>query len=153
MRLKNIFSTLTCMLLACAVGFADQSPERQYSKSGINRMFRDVHTPDPPSYSNSEIKKMMRDAATPEYFTRLADYFDFRAVEFEQKSRDQVKELERLLALHYHARSYPEQVDQTRRLIWRYKAQADEYSDRANTYRDRATASGERKESTVAPSK
>lgn len=146
MRLKSIFSTLTCMLLVCGVGFADHLPEQQYSKSGINSMFRDAHTPDPPSYSHSEIKKMIRDAANPEDYTRLADYFDFQAVKFEQKSQDQVKELERLLALHYHARSYPEQVQYTRQLIKRYKTQADEYSSRADSYRDRATATGATKE-------
>jgi hypothetical protein len=153
MRLTNMFSALSCILLMCGVGFAGQLPEKQYSKIGINRMFRDAHTPDPPSYSHSEIRKMIHEAANSEDYARLADYFDYQAVKFEQKSRDQVKELERLLALHYHARNYPEQVEYTRQLIKRYKSQADEYSSRADSYRDRATANGETKESVVVPSK
>jgi hypothetical protein len=102
-------------------------------------MFLDARAPGiAPTYSRSEVKKMVRDAKTPEDFNRLADYFDYRSLEFEQKSQEQVKELQRLLALPYHARTYQSQVDYTRELIKRYKAQAQAYSTQADAYRENA---------------
>ena len=101
------------------------------------RMFLDARAPDlPPRYSASEIKKMIHDAKAPDDFRRLADYFDFRAMEFEQKAEVQLKELQRLLALRYHARIYATQVDNTRELMKRYKAQAQKCSARATAYRE-----------------
>lgn len=104
-------------------------------KDGMRRMFLDARAPDlPPRYRNSEVAKMINDAMTPDDFLRLADYFDFRAMEFKQKSNEQLKELQRLLALPFHSRAYPTQVDINRELIKRYKAQADTFSARATTY-------------------
>jgi len=106
-------------------------------------MFVGARAPDyPPRYSRSEIKKMTHNAKTSEDYERLADYFDFRAMEFEQKSQDQLKELERLLALSYRAKSYPMQVDSAREFLRRYKAQAQECSARAAAYREHATGGG-----------
>ena len=99
-------------------------------------MFLDAHAPDqPPKYSRSEIKKMIRDAKTSEDFERLGNYFDYQSLEFKQKAEEQVNELERLLALRYHAKSYPIQVDYTRELIKEYRIKADECSARANASR------------------
>ena len=136
-------SALLFMLVACGVGFA--SPlNAQRSEGGVNRMFLDAHAPDYPSkYSRSEIKKMIRDANTSADYERLADYFDYRALELEQKSRDEMKELQRLVAGPFHARSYPIQVDSARESIRRYKAQTQECSARAEAYREHATASKE----------
>jgi hypothetical protein len=142
-RLK-VLCALAFMLPACGVGFAAKSPGQQYSKLGINRMFVDARTPDyPPKYSRSEIKRMIHDAKTSEDCERLADYFDFRAMELEQKSQDQLKELERLLALRFHAKSYPARVDSTLELMRRYKAQAQECSARADAYREHISLGGE----------
>ncbi len=66
---------------------------------------------------------------------RLGNYYDYQSLVFKQKAEEQVNELERLLALRYHAKSYPIQVDYTRELIKEYRIKADECSDRANTYR------------------
>ena len=134
---------MAALFIACGVGVVAQAPTQQYSKGGINRMFLNANAPDQPTYSRSEAKKMIRDVKTSEDFGRLADYFDYRAMEFEQKSREQEKELERLLALPFHSRSYPAQVDYTRDLIKRYKAQAQECSNRADAYREDATAGNE----------
>ena len=140
-----VLSTLAAIFIASGVAFAGQSPEPDYSKSRISRMFLDAHAPDQPGYSSSEIKRMIQDAKTPEDFGWLADYFDYQALESDAKSQAQIKELDRLLALPYHARSYPAQLDRTRELIKRYKAQAQECSARADSYRDRITAIGETK--------
>jgi hypothetical protein len=137
MSSHRVFSTLACLFIACGVAFA--SPAQQYSKSGMNKMFRDCHTPDP-TYNSGEMKKLMHHAATPADYGKLADYFDYRSMQYEQKSDDDLKELERLMALPYHARTYPAQVDSTRELIKSDKAKADKYSARADTYRQHANA-------------
>lgn len=135
------FLTQAWKFIACCAGVAAQSPSRQYAGSRISRMFLDAHAPDQPKYSRSEIKAMIRNAKTPDDFMRLADYFDYQALEYEQKSQDELKELQRLLALRYHARTYPTQVSNTRDLIARYKAKVQECSARADAYRASATAS------------
>jgi hypothetical protein len=134
MRLKHI--TLAAMCMMCAVAFANDSSLQAYGKHRISRMFLDAHAPDqPPKYRRSEIKRMIQGANTPEDFQRLADYFDYQSLVFQQKAEDQVKDLERLLALRFHARSYPTQVEYTRELILQYRTKADECSARADTYR------------------
>jgi hypothetical protein len=129
------------MLVACGAGVAAQSPSQQLPKSRISRMFIDAHSPDEPKYSRSEIKKMVRDAKTSGDFMRLADYFDYQAMGFEQKSQDELVELQRLLAVRFHAKNYPTQVANTRDFITRYKAKAQECSARADIYRTSASAS------------
>ena len=54
-------------------------------------MFLDAHAPDQPNYGRSEVMRMIRDAKTPEDFDRLADCFDGRAMQFEQKLQDEMK--------------------------------------------------------------
>ena len=88
-----------------------------------------------PKYSRSEIKSMIRDARTAEDFERLGNYFDYQSLVYKQKAEEQVNELARLLALRYHAKSYPIQVDYTRELLKEYRIKADECSARANAYR------------------
>ena len=137
MRLKRITFTLAAMCIACAAAVASQSSLQGYSKTGISRLFLDAHAPDqPPKYSRSEIKEMIRNANTSEDFERLADYYDYQSLEFRQKADDQVKELERLLALPFHARSYPTQVEYTRELIKKYRTKADECTTQADAKRE-----------------
>jgi D-alanyl-D-alanine carboxypeptidase len=137
MNSHRVFSTLACMFIACGVAFA--SPAQQYSNGGMNKMFRDVNTSDP-TYTSAEVQKMVHDAATSADYKRLADYFDYRSMQYEQKSDDQLKELQRLLALPYHARTYQSQVDYTREQIKRGRAKAEQYSTQADTYREQANA-------------
>lgn len=143
---NRTFATLLtlamCTLFAAAV--AGQSPS--YGKNGISMMFLDARAPDQPtSYSRSQIKKLIRDASSSEDFSQLADYFDYQALRFQQKGQEQAKELERLLALPHHARSYPTQVEATRDLIRRYRTKAQECVARADAYREQVNASDQMK--------
>lgn len=134
------------MILAAlfAIGASSLLVAQPASKEGIRRMFLNARAPDlPPRYSRSEIRNMIHAAKTPDDFYRLADYFDFRAMEFEQKSEEQLKELQRLLALPYHVRGYATQVDNARELRKRYKAQARECSVRVAAYRAQIAVSTE----------
>jgi hypothetical protein len=107
-------------------------------------MFLDAHAPDLPSrYSRAEIKHMIRDAKTSEDFERLADYFDYQALDYKRKAQEELKELERLAAVRFHPRTYSTQFATTLELIQQYRAKAHECSDRAHVYRELTTASGE----------
>jgi len=143
MRLILTLVTLAAICLAAVRGFAEESLSQGYVKKGISKMFLDAHAPDiPTSYSRAKIKRMMRNARTSEDYEQLADYFDYQALEYEQKARAQVNELQRLVTLSYHARSYPMQFASTRELIQRYRAKAHECSDRARAYREQTSVSG-----------
>ena len=142
MQLKE--TVLALALALCNLCAAGQS--LPHGTGGINKMFLDARAPDQPvRYRHSEIKKMIHDAKSSEDFRQLADYFDYQALEFDQKAQEQLKELQRLLALPYHARSYPTQVEITRNLITRYRTKANECSARADAYREQATASDQMK--------
>lgn len=144
MRMKGILFTLVAMCIVCAAASASQTSLHGYSKNGISRMFLDAHAPDrPPKYSRSEIKKMIRDAKTAEDFERLANYFDYQSLLFEQKADQELNELELLLALRYHAKSYPIQVDYTRERLKEYRTKADACSARASAYRAHTTITGQ----------
>jgi hypothetical protein len=104
--------------------------------------------------NKSEVKHMISTAHTPDDFQRLADYYDQRSAEFERKAGQQEKELDRLLALPFHARSYPTQVETTRNLISNYKTQASTSAGQAREYRRHAkTLAGEAPSGAVAPVK
>jgi hypothetical protein len=141
------------MLIVAGVGFADRSLGQQYSPTPVNKMFIDARNPSiARAYKRSEIKRMICDAKTSSDFERLADYFDYRAMEFEQKSQEELKELERLRALPFHAKSYPTQIDSTLQLLGHYKDQALKCAARADTYRERAKPGNDAKQSTGASS-
>ncbi len=143
--------TMAASSMAVAQKIAERLTRSQDSNVENRRMFLDARAPDlPRRYSASEIKKMIYDAKTPDDFRRLADYLDFRSMEFEQKAEVQLKELQRLLALRFHSRIYATQVDNTRELIKRYKSQAQECSDRATAYRARSTLDAEMVASSIA---
>jgi hypothetical protein len=136
--------TLVSMCILGVQGLAEESLFHEYSRRGVNRMFLDAHAPDtPPRYSRSEVKHMIRDAKTSEDFERLADYFDYQALDYKRKGQEELKELERLAVVRFHPRTYPTQVATTRELIQRYRAKAHECSDRAHGYRELTSASGE----------
>ena len=127
MRLKHI--TLAAMCMVCTAAFANQSSLQVYGKHGISRMFLDAHAPDqPPRYSRSEIKQMIHDATDFRGFRAARRLLRLSILEFKQKANEQVKELERLLALPFHARTYATQVEYTRELIKKYRTKADECS-------------------------
>lgn len=137
--MKLTMLTMATICITCATTFADQPSLHGYTKTGISRMFLNAHAPDqPPRYRRSEIKQMIRDAKTANDFGRLADYFDYQSLKFQQKSGEEVIELERLLAVRFHPRTYGTQLDYTRNLIKTYRTKADECSARANAYRANA---------------
>lgn len=136
MRLKRTLFSLAAMCTVCVVASASQTSLHGYSKNGFSRTFLDARAPDqPPRYKRAEIKRMIQNAKTSEDFERLADYFDFQSLEFEQKANQEVKELERLLVIRFHPRTYSTQVEYTRELIRKYRIKADECYGRANAYR------------------
>ncbi|WP_348265109.1 hypothetical protein P8935_11335 [Telmatobacter sp. DSM 110680] len=136
MRLIRALFSLAAMCIVCAEVAASQTSLHGYSKNGFSRTFLDARASDqPPRYKRTEIKRMIRDAKTTEDFERLADYFDFQSLEFEQKANQEVKELERLLVIRFHPRTYATQVEYTRELIRKYRSKADECYGRANAYR------------------
>lgn len=133
---KTILVLAICNL--CVTGLVGQSPA--YGK--ISRMFLDAHAPDQPvKYRSRDIKKMIQNAKNAEDFIRLANYFDYQALEFQQKTRKQVAELQQLAAQFYHSRSYATQLEGTRELIKQYRTKANECSARSDSYRRRAAES------------
>jgi len=101
-------------------------------------------------YSHADVKRIMKTAHTAEDFRQLASYFDRQAGIYAAKQEAETKELYRLLALPYHARSYPAQVEGTRTRIERFKALSHEYSEQAAGYRAQSIAEG-RSVATFAP--
>jgi hypothetical protein len=152
MRLGNTLLGLASIFVLCGGAVAEEASLHGPSKSGISKMFLDAHAPDlPPRYSHAEVNDMIRDARTSEDYTQLADYFDYQSLEFQQKAQEQLKELERLAALPYHARSYPTQFAYTQELMRRYRAQSHDCTARANMYREHATAIDETERSNLLP--
>jgi hypothetical protein len=92
------------------------------------------------AYDREGIKRLIRTAQTPDAFTRIALYFDRQAEMYAAKSEEEQKELDRLLALPYHARSYPAQVENTRNRIDQFQALSRKSTEQANLYRTRAAA-------------
>jgi len=143
MKLILALLTLAAMCIVSAQGFAEESLLHGYSRSGVNKMFLDAHAPDiPPRYGRAEIKHMIRDAKTSEDFERLADYFDYQALDYKRKAQEELKELERLAAVRFHPRTYATQFAATLERIQQYKAKANDSSDRSHSYRELIAAGG-----------
>ena len=92
------------------------------------------------AYTRADIKRLVQTAQTADEFERLAVYFDRQAEENAAKYEAEQKELDRLLALRYHARSYPTQVESTRNRIDHFKTLSHRCSEQAALYRARAKA-------------
>jgi len=124
---------LTCMIPMCALGQASNlisiSTLQQESEIAT-------------AYTRADIKHMMKTAQTADEFEGLAFYFDRQAEEYAAKYEAEQKELDRLLALRYHARSYPAQVESTRNRIDHFKALSHRCSEQAALYRASAKAAG-----------
>jgi hypothetical protein len=92
------------------------------------------------AYSRSDIHRLMKTAHTPEDFGHLADYFERQAEIYAAKYDSEQTELDRLLALRYHARSYPAQLEGTRNRMEHFKALSRKCSEEAAAYRLRMKA-------------
>jgi hypothetical protein len=82
----------------------------------------------------------MTSAQTAVEFGQLATYFDRQAEMYAARYETEEKELYRLLALPYHARSYPAQVESTRNRIDHFKALPHKCSEQAALFRAREKA-------------
>jgi hypothetical protein len=94
------------------------------------------------AYSRAVVKRLMASAQTAVEFEQLAAYFDHQAEIDAAKYEAEEKELYRLLALPYHARSYPAQVENTRNRIDHFKALSHKCSEQAALFRARAKDDG-----------
>jgi hypothetical protein len=94
------------------------------------------------AYSREDMKRLIRTAQTPEEFGQIAAYWDRQAETYAAKCDAEEKELYRLLALPFHARSYPAQVESTRDRIDHFKALYRKCAEQANLYHARANADG-----------
>lgn len=90
-----------------------------------------------PAFSRTDVKRLMRTAHTSEDFRQLAGYFDRQAQIYAAKHESEEKELCRLLALPYHARSYSAQLEGARTRVSRYEALSRKCSAQAALYRAR----------------
>ena len=90
------------------------------------------------AYTRTDVKHLVQTAQTAGEFERLAVYFDRQAEENAAKYEAEQKELDRLLALRYHSRSYPTQVESTRNRIDHFKTLSRRCSEQAALYRARA---------------
>ena len=143
MRLILTLLTLATTCIVGAQGFAEESLLNGSRPSGVSKMFLDAHAPDiPPRYSRAEIKHMIRDTKTSEDFEQLADYFDYQALGYNRKAQEELKELEQLAASRFRPKTYPTQFATTLEQIQKYKAKAQECSDRALGYRTQRAESG-----------
>ena len=122
---------LTCVIPICAFGQA----ENLISISTLQHESEVAA-----GYSRTDVKRLMKSAQTADEFEHLAVYFDRQAEEYAAKYDAEQKELDRLLALRYHARSYPAQVEGTRNRIDHFKALSQKCSEQAALYRARARA-------------
>lgn len=124
---------LTCVIPICALGQASNmisvSILQQESEAAT-------------AYTRTDVKHLMKTAQTADEFERLSAYFDRQAEERAAKYEAEQRELDRLLALRYHARSYPAQVESTRNRIDHFKALSRKYSEQSELYRTRAKAGG-----------
>jgi hypothetical protein len=132
--MKSLFIVLVmCVISVCALGQASN----MISISAL-RQESDVAS----AYSHADMKRLMRTARTREEFDQIALYFDWQAQMYAAKSHSEENELYRLLALPFHARSYPAQVESTRNQIAHFKALSHKCSEEADLYRARANADG-----------
>jgi hypothetical protein len=120
---------LTCVIPACTFGQASSmiSISALRQESGVASTF-----------SPADMKHLMKTAHTEQEFGEIAAYLDRQAAMYAARYAAEEKELYRLLALPYHARSYPAQVEGTRNRMDRFKALSHKCSEQAALYRARA---------------
>jgi hypothetical protein len=90
------------------------------------------------AYSPAEMKHLIKTAHTEEEFGEIAAYFDRQAEMYAERYEAEEKEFYRLLALPYHARSYPAQVEGARNRMDKFKALSHKCSEQAEQYREYA---------------
>jgi hypothetical protein len=124
---------LMCAIRICALGQAS-------SMISISALRQESEVAS--AYSRADVKRLMTSAQTAAEFGQLAAYFDRQAEMYAARYEAEEKELYRLLALPYHARSYPAQVESTRNRIDHFKALSHKCSEQAVLFRARAKDDG-----------
>ena len=128
--MKARFAPLFILVIpACAFGQASNmiSISTLRQESGVASAF-----------SPADMKHLMKTAHTKQEFGEIAAYLDGQAMMYASRYEAEEKELYRLLALPYHARSYPAQVEGTRNRMDKFKALSRKCSEQAALYRARA---------------
>jgi response regulator of citrate/malate metabolism len=128
--------TPSVLLLACAIPICALGQASNMISISTLQQESAVAT----AYTRTDIKHLVKTAQTTDEFERLTDYFDRQAEDYAAKNEAEQKELDRLLALRYHARSYPAQVEGTRNRIDHFKALSHKCSEQAALYRARVRA-------------
>ena len=103
--------------------------------------------------SPADMKHLIRTARTEEEFRKIAACLDRDAETYAARYEAEEKELDRLLALPYHARSYPAQVEGTRNRMVQLKARSHKCSEQAELYRARANGDAAAGASPTQPAK
>ena len=144
--MKTIVALLSIALISMSLPGQSQSTSPRYMCFELKRMIRDAHAAQStsPRYTHTELKRMIQDAQTAADFERLSVYFEDEADESEVKYRTEQDELDRLLALRFHARSYSLQVENTRNRMDHFKDLHRRYSEQATMFRasERKAAEG-----------
>ena len=104
------------------------------------------------AFSHADVKRLMTSAQTAREFGQLAAYFDRQAETYAARYEAEQRELDRLLALHYHARSYPVQVESARNRIDHFKALFRKCAENAKLFRARPKDEGSAGGVTAPPS-
>lgn len=128
MRVPSVL-LLMCAIRICALGQGS-------SMISISALRQESEVAS--AYSGADVKRLMRSAETGVEFGQLAAYIDRQAEMYAAKYEAEEKELYRLLALPYHARSYPVQVESTRNRIDHFKSLSHKCSEQAAMFRARA---------------
>lgn len=128
--------TPSVLLLACAIPICALGQASNMISISTLQQESAIAT----AYTRTDIKHLVKTAQTTDEFEHLAGYFDRQAEDYAAKYEAEQKELDRLLALRYHARSYATQVESTRNRLDHFKALSHKCSEQAALYRVRAKA-------------
>lgn len=129
---------LSVLLLMCAIRICALSQGSSMISISDLRQESEVAL----AYNRADVKRLMRSAQTAVEFGQLAAYFDRQADMYAARYEAEEKEVYRLLALPYHARSYPMQVESTRNRIDHFKSLSHKCSEQAAMFRARAKDDG-----------
>jgi len=130
--------TASVLLLMCAIRLCALGQVSSMISISALRQESEVAS----AYSRADVKRLMTSAQTAADFGQLAAYFDRQAEMYAARYETEEKELYRLLALHYHARLYPAQVESTRNRVDHFKALSHKCSEQAALFRARAKDDG-----------
>jgi hypothetical protein len=131
--LKSLFA----LLLICAIPVCTFGQAWNIISISALRQESDVAS----RYSSADMKHLIKTAHTREEFGEVAAYFDRQAEIDAARYETEKRDLYRLLALRYHARSYSAQVENTRNRMDHFKALSRKCYGQAKLYR--ACANGD----------